>query len=809
MSSAGQLLGGIVGAVIGYFTGGPYGAAQGFVIGAGIGGALDQPDRYGPRLDDLRTQISSFGANIGFIFGTYRTAGVVIWPKILEAAEHEHSESAKGGPEQHTYTYTMSFAVLVCEGPIAGIRRIWANKRLVYDVSSANDGPIQDPALSTLRIYLGTDDQDPDPLIEAIETNTPAYRGYAYVVFEDYDVTELSGRVPQFEFEVITDGSSPEQVATDMGDGGNEADLDPETNYVWSVDAVSNDHVDIYITDVVNEVLVDHIEVIPSTVSASMGNDITYVDGLNEFWIANENGTDIIAVNPITYATREIEFGFSWSGLVHYCPNSANILVGTTNVAGNIYVIDGTGIGPPVATLTITGSVFAIDQIVTLENGLEAVLADGTIAVCFIDGAASVVNIQYTDPLVSTTAYMAADPSRNRLVIINSGDTSLIELDLDADAFTEHELVFPPDLDPLASTALRRILWHTQIDRYLVTAHQIGLGWTLYIVNPNDWSIETARVYSGPTSVGTIGEVPGVTSYFVYVDSGTNKVWKIPLSGTIDPNQVVLSDIVSALCVRSGLEESDIDVEQLDDMVDGYLVGRQAQARACIEPLQQAYFFDVVESDDKIKFIKRGQAVTVTTIPMNERAAREFGQDAPENLSIIRAADLELPFQCDVEYADIDADHLVGNQYERRLVKDTKQRVNLQLAIAMTAEKAKEVAKVNLFEAWSHRQSYKFTTTRKYAYLEPTDLVSLPTDSASYVGKIISKREQPNGVIEWEAMLEDIEIYSQDGSDAVSTIYSPQTIFSPDTTILRLLDIPILRDEDDNSGYYIAMGGEL
>ncbi len=805
--SAGQVIGGIVGAVAGFFIGGPAGAFQGFAIGAGIGGALDQPDRYGPRLDDLRTQISSYGANIGFLFGTYRTAGVVIWPRILEAQEHEHSESAKGGSEQHTYTYTMSFAVLVCEGPIAGIRRIWANKRLVYDVSAGNEGAIQDPALSTLRIYLGTDDQDVDPLIEAIETNTPAYRGYAYVVFEDYDVTELSGRVPQFEFEVITDGSSPEQVATDMGDAGNEADLDPNTNYVWSVSGQPNTQVDVYITDVENESLVEHLVIVPSSLSSSMGNDITYVPLLNEFWVVNESGTDIIAINAVTHASREIDFGKSWTGIIHYCPASGNIAIGTTNVAGNVYVIENTGTSI-VATLSITGSVFAIDQIVTLENGIEAVLAYGTIAFCNINGVSSTIVSQHNNALVGANAYMASDSSRNRLIIVNNNDTALIEFNIDTSTFTEHELDFPIDLDPNASTALRRILWHEQIDRYLVTAHQIGFGWTLYIVNPNNWEIETARVYAGPTSFGTMVEVTGVRSYFVYTDSGTDKAWKIPLIGSIEPNQVPLSDIVSNICVRAGLETSDIDVTQLTDNVDGYLVGRQAQARACIEPLQQAYFFDVVESDDKIKFIKRGQEVTVTNIPINERAAREFGQDAPENLSILRAADLELPYQCDVEYADIDADHLVGNQYERRLVKDTKQRVNYQLAIAMTAEKAKQVAKVNLYEAW-RRQSYKFTTTRKYAYLEPTDLVSLPTDSAVYVSKIFSKREQPNGIIEWEAMIEDIEIYSQDGSDAVSTLYSPQAIFSPDKTILKLLDIPILRDEDDNAGYYVAMGGEL
>lgn len=805
--SSKQLLAGVAGALIGAFIpgGGAIWALRGAAIGFSIGGALDQPDRVGPRLDDLRSQVSSYGNNIPFSYGCNRFSGTVIWPRLIEAVEHEHSESAKGGPDQVTFTYTLSFAILIQKGEIAGVRRIWANKKLVYDVSTGNEAATQDPAISGIRFYLGTDDQEPDPLIEATEGECPSYRGYAYVVFEDYDVTEMNGRIPQFEFEVITNGSTPEQEATDMGAAGNEADLDPNTNYLWSVSGDASDHIDLYVTDVENEVLVEHIEIVPSDMSASIGDDITYVPGLNEFWIANENGTDIIAVNADTYSTREVEFGFSWSGLIHFCPANGNILVGTTNVGGFLNVIDPTGTTVE-ASLTITGSVFAIDQIVTLENGLEAALADGTIAICNIDGAASSIIVQYTDALVGSNAYMAADPSRNRLVILNQGDSPLIELDLDTGTFTEHILDYPPDLDPAASTLLRRVLWHQGIDRYLVTAHQIGLGWTLYTINPNDWSIEVARVYTGPTSVGTMGEVPGIRSYFVYTDSGTDKAWKIPLIGAIDPDDILLSDVVADLCEKPGLTSGQYDVTQLTDTFPGYLVGRQMQARAAIEPLQTGFFFDVVESDRKIKFVKRGSE-TVTTIPMDDRAAHVPGRDLPAHLEILRSFEYELPYQCDVEYADIDADHQIGNQYDRRITKDTRQRLNIQLPMALHAEKAKQVAIVALYDAWK-KLTFKFTTTVKYAYLEPTDIVALPTDSATYTAMITNRRDTPDGTIEWEARIEDFEVYSQSGAGAVTPGYNPQTVFEPTDTVLALMDIPLLRDEDDNAGYYSAMGAE-
>ncbi|MGL5009361.1 MAG: baseplate multidomain protein megatron, partial [Paracoccaceae bacterium] len=63
-----------------------------------------------------------------------------------------------------------------------------------------------------LRVYHGSETQLPDPKIAAVEgaENAPAYRGTAYVVIEDLDISRFGNRVPQFSFEVMrrakTDG---------------------------------------------------------------------------------------------------------------------------------------------------------------------------------------------------------------------------------------------------------------------------------------------------------------------------------------------------------------------------------------------------------------------------------------------------------------------------------------------------------------------------------------------------------------------------------------------------------------------------
>jgi len=58
-----------------------------------------------------------------------------------------------------------------------------------------------------MRVYLGTEDQMADPIISATESvDAPAFRGTAYVVFEDFPLAGFGNRLPQLNFEVVRSG---------------------------------------------------------------------------------------------------------------------------------------------------------------------------------------------------------------------------------------------------------------------------------------------------------------------------------------------------------------------------------------------------------------------------------------------------------------------------------------------------------------------------------------------------------------------------------------------------------------------------
>lgn len=162
------------------------------------------------RIDRLRLTSAGEGAPIPQLFGRMRVAGHVIWASnfVERVSDTGGGAGGKGArtatATSQTYSYGVSLAIGLCEGPVAGIGRIWADGQEL--VREGLD----------LRVYCGDADQLPDPAIEAAEGAgaVPAYRGLAYVVIENLGLGAFGNRIPQFSFEVIR--NEGEEGAGDM-----------------------------------------------------------------------------------------------------------------------------------------------------------------------------------------------------------------------------------------------------------------------------------------------------------------------------------------------------------------------------------------------------------------------------------------------------------------------------------------------------------------------------------------------------------------------------------------------------------------
>lgn len=192
------------GALAGNAVAGSVGASIGWAVGGIIGNLLfPQKPAGGPRLEDLAATTSGYGNPIPKIYGTMRVGGELIWsPPLIERRVKPRGKGgilSKGQPAG--YQYFAHMAVLLAEGPIAGVTRLWLNDKLVYD-ATGNSEVTQVPGLRW-RFYPGDAAQVPDPLIVRYQGNeTPAYRGRSYIVFEQLPLERFGNARPQVSAEI-------------------------------------------------------------------------------------------------------------------------------------------------------------------------------------------------------------------------------------------------------------------------------------------------------------------------------------------------------------------------------------------------------------------------------------------------------------------------------------------------------------------------------------------------------------------------------------------------------------------------------
>ena len=144
---------------------------------------------------DFQINTASYGEVVPEILGTTRVSGNIIDYEDFTAHEHKTTtRTGKGGSSKHTdisYTYTVAAAIALCEGPIAGIGKVWKDKE-VYQYPNES---IQ------LTLFNGAVAQAPWPYMTSKHPDKALpYSGLAYMA----GVVDLGdrGSLPQYNFEV-------------------------------------------------------------------------------------------------------------------------------------------------------------------------------------------------------------------------------------------------------------------------------------------------------------------------------------------------------------------------------------------------------------------------------------------------------------------------------------------------------------------------------------------------------------------------------------------------------------------------------
>lgn len=815
---------------VGTVVGSAFGYPQlGYLLGNLAGQALfptQLPGVKGPRLQDLTVQSAALGAPVPLVFGTYTIAGNIIWSGGITETSTTTEVGGKGGPTQRVteYSYDASLAVGICEGPIAGIRRIWADTKLIYDAreqSADGAGGIDVDGLSRgeiiaeffsrmagnvqwsqyFTVYLGTESQDPDPTIESVQGagNVPAYRGLAYVVFERFPLEQFGNRIPNFRFEVYTDG---------VADSYTETQYAADRLYQWSS---ANDP---------RNSLNDHRYRVDSQGSTEDGsyytgpNDLTWTTDLNDILAADSRGALYYPSNYGSYSKSEdaelVAFGYP---VVSLADDRVAVWMHFNKVAPTVGFAERVRPGnicDTTATLGIS------------EYG-ERVFADIHSYGEYSQGFTYSVVVEYLPLGVE----VKEEPFNNSVVCVPLWVQNSYSYMVRVERVVQPPLAIENDPDYTALESAPG--WYVGPDGTLARAGD----WT-YTAGSYLWLSKYAtdggtpeRVTSYPRDpVRPVGHADDTEAFWTAAyaaavaagDMAAGLVYGVdyPVAvgyayersvtyGTATPDRVALADVVSALAARAGLSASQVDTSGLSSTVHGYLVGRVMTARDAIEPLRPFGRFDSVERDGALVFVERGGAVE-RTLSADDLGSHDNGSNRPSVVEVRRQQDVELPKALRVHYASVLRDYEPGEQAAARLTTDAVHLVDLEVPLALSEAEAAEVAEVALFDSWAARNSYRFAVDWSQLDIDPCTVLEIEVDGEAVRVRVVSVDESAIGVRRIEAVRDDDGVYTSYAVGAVGAAAVPAAgIVTPVESVL--LDLPPLRDADDDAGFYAVFRG--
>ncbi|TNE36264.1 MAG: hypothetical protein EP348_07285 [Alphaproteobacteria bacterium] len=826
---------GMVGAGIGAVTG--VGAGAGWLVGTALGRVLfpeDGGNGTGPRLSDLKITGASYGASIPRVYGTMRLAGNIIWAGPLRSeavtATTGGGKGGAGGSSVTGYHYYTSFAVGICEGPMAALLKIWADGEVIYDASAAGTVIADD---LRFRFYKGDEDQLPDSIMEAEEGagNVPAYRGLCYLVFDDLSLTNYGNRLPNIEVLVTETGLNayPLEMSPISSVDASSFAYDEMRGLAWSYEVV----------DSVDRVRKIDLETLEETASATIGTDFPRLpdgargfsrDRSGTFWIGT--GSGLLAGRQMSRvdgnslqitATADLPTGV---GAVTW---STDILAGATGAAFQVagsqqsyqIVVFNSDLGVeeviPTSSRVCTGAVTDEAEVAWVAMSGWATgpaFSDLEIVAVSLYGAAGLEGTDYhvtsgiyTVPAADLTPLGGTDSETNNI-------TNLVGY-LPA----SRELVFQNDY--------RLFKWSTISLSITASRDVADLSGRLSLVNRTNGSelvFISAGRYAVYLSAETLEETERVDLYdFAGVSTSVNGIYDAASDSLLAFNETIglkrlylrrrggesadLAEIVADLSARAGLMPSDIDVSALDAEVPGYVVNRPMSVADALSPLSHYGFFDAVESDDKINFIPRNQSASGIVIADGDMLS-------PPDLR--RLQESELPERISLSYLAADAGYQAGTQSEKRAFKPVstmfgRNRLARELPMALFADQARSAAARSLYDAWAERQILGAALPIKYLALDPADVVTVTLGGRSAPVRLMQSHFGADMTLEAEAVTLAPFAGTDELSGETGSGYQQVLIRRGSLAELFLPDLPLLRDRDataaSGSRFYFAMDG--
>ena len=258
------------------------------------------------------------------------------------------------------------------------------------------------------------------------------------------------------------------------------------------------------------------------------------------------------------------------------------------------------------------------------------------------------------------------------------------------------------------------------------------LGWS----TPGWWTVIDTRsaqvIFSGYRTDG----IPANAYWFdpIYNSASNSAIWvgsppTQAFFGLAFANGCPLQSIVTDICLRCGLTSDQINVTELANVtVAGYVFDGIKTGADAIKELQQAFFFDVIESDYAVKFVTRGGPPLYYGQLYQADLASAGNAEEGNYWEHARSQDQDLPVTILVNFSDFNNECLPNVAYSKRTnapvaTVKTRQRQTISLPIVMGLSDAQLIAQTALWTCWAERDTFSTVLGLDWLFLDPADVV--------------------------------------------------------------------------------------
>ena len=268
--------------------------------------------------------------------------------------------------------------------------------------------------------------------------------------------------------------------------------------------------------------------------------------------------------------------------------------------------------------------------------------------------------------------------------------------------------------------------------------------------------------------------------------------------------EITVGQILHDICNR--VDVLNTSVAGLIQPVKGFIVGRASNASGAIAPLGMAYHFDMAEQHGQVRFVKRARAMKAV-IPIDDMGCRGGSENPIEPIRHAIGTTINMPKEVSVSFADPALDYQSNAQRAIRDKGTAASNQSNEFPLTLDADEAARIAWRMLWSPWSARKTAQFRVSDKWVRRDPGDIIGIPVSDQIVPYKLIRAMRGDNGIIDYEMQRDDPEIYNSNATGIDGSIPANIVRF-PGETRLILMDMPIARDLDDNTGFYWAVTAE-